>query len=114
MEFSCKVAGAKVVLVLGHEHCGAVKGAVDNVKLGNLTPMLANITPAVEHFSDYEGDRSSSNQEFVHMVAEQNVRLTVAGIRDRSPVLKDMEDQGEIKIVGAIYDMDTGLVSIIK
>lgn len=114
MEFSCKVAGAKLVLVLGHEHCGAVKGAVDDVKLGNLTPMLANITPAVEYFSEYEGDKSSKNQEFVHMVAEQNVRLTVSGIRKRSPVLKDMELQGKIKIVGAIYDMDTGLVSVFE
>lgn len=114
MEFSCKVAGAKLILVLGHEHCGAVKGAVDDVKLGNLTPMLANITPAVEHFADYEGDKNSKNQEFVHMVAEQNIRLTVSGIRERSPVLKDMELQGKIKIVGAIYDMDTGLVSVVE
>lgn len=114
MEFSCKVAGAKLVLVLGHEHCGAVKGAVDNVVLGNLTPMLANIRPAVEHFSDYEGEKSSTNQEFVHMVAEQNVRLTVAGIRERSPALKDLEAQGKIKIVGAIYDMDTGVVSMVQ
>lgn len=110
MEFACKVSGAKLVFVLGHEHCGAVKGAIDGVELGNITPMLANITPAVAHFADYEGDKSSNNEEFVDMVAEQNVRMTIENIRRHSPILKEMEADGEIKIVGGMYDMETGEV----
>lgn len=114
MEFGCKVAGAKLILVLGHEHCGAVKGAIDNVELGNLTSVLKNIRPAVEHFADYKGDKSSENEEFVHMVAEQNVRLNIAGIREKSPILSEMESKGEIKIIGGIYRMDTGTVTFIE
>lgn len=114
MEFGCKVAGAKLIVVLGHEHCGAVKGAIDNVELGNITAMLKNIRPAVEHFTDYEGDRSSANQEFVHMVSEQNVRLSIDDIREQSPILREMELNGEIKIVGGLYDMDTGEVTFIE
>lgn len=112
MEFACKVAGAKLVLVLGHEHCGAVKAAVDDVKLGNITPMLAKIRPAVEMVA-YEGERNSKNQEFVHMVSESNVRNTMAKIRTESPILKEMEDNGEIKIIGALYDMDNGKVNLL-
>ena len=81
MEFACKVSGARFILVLGHEHCGAVKGAVDSVKLGNITAMLEKIKPAVNSFSDYNGEKASSNTEFVHMVAKKNVQLSVAGIR---------------------------------
>jgi carbonic anhydrase len=110
MEFACRVSGSKLILVLGHEHCGAVKAAVDDVKLGNITPMLQNIRPAVETV-EYDGDRSSKNAEFVHMACESNVRRTIEQIRDRSPILKEMEDKGEIKIVGAVYDMDNGEVS---
>lgn len=113
MEFACKVSGSKLVLVLGHEHCGAVKAAVDDVKLGNITPMLAKIRPAVERV-DYTGDRTSGNPEFVHMVCESNVENTMAQIRINSPILKEMEDNGEIKIVGAIYDMDSGKVSFLE
>ena len=113
MEFGCKVAGSKLILVLGHEHCGAVKGAIDDVDLGNITPMLKNIRPAVEHFTAYEGDRSSENEEFVHMVAEKNVRLTIADIREESPILREMESKDEIKIVGGIYAMDSGTVTFI-
>ncbi len=109
MEFACKVSGSKLVLVMGHEHCGAIKAAVDDVKLGNITPMLQNIRPAVEGVK-YEGERSSENQEFVHMVAERNVLDNIDEIRDNSPILKEMEDNGEIKIVGAVYDMDNGKV----
>lgn len=114
MEFGCKVAGAKLILVLGHEHCGAVKGAIDNVELGNLTSLLKNIRPAVEHLTDYKGDKSSENEEFVHMVAEMNVRLNIAGIREKSPILGEMESKGEIKIIGGIYRMDTGTVTFIE
>jgi carbonic anhydrase len=113
MEFACKVSGSKLVLVMGHEHCGAVKSAIDDVKLGNITPMLAKIRPAVE-MVDYAGERNSRNQEFVHMVSESNVRNTIAKIRNESPILKEMEDQGEIKIMGALYDMDNGKVEFLK
>jgi carbonic anhydrase len=114
MEFACKVSGAKLVLVLGHEHCGAVRGAIDGVQLGNITPMLENIQPAVAHFADYEGDKSGTNDEFVHMVAEQNVRMTIDDIRAKSPILKQMETDGQIMIVGAMYDMNTGKVTFFE
>ncbi len=109
MEFACKVSGSKLILVMGHEHCGAVKAAVDNVKLGNITPMLQKIRPAVESVV-YDGERNAKNEEFVHMVCENNVRNTIAQIRINSPILKEMEDKGEIKIAGAVYDMDNGKV----
>jgi len=107
MEFACKVSGSKLILVMGHEHCGAVKAAVDDVKLGNITPMLAKIRPAVEAV-DYDGDRTSKNAAFVHMACESNVKNTIEQIRLQSPILKEMEEEGAIKIVGAVYDMDTG------
>ncbi|MCA9234469.1 MAG: carbonic anhydrase [Planctomycetales bacterium] len=114
MEFGCKVSGSKLILVLGHEHCGAISGAIDDVELGNITAMLANIRPAVDHFADYQGDKSSANEEFVHMVAEQNVRSTIAGIRKNSPILADMESNGQLKIVGGMYHMDTGTVTFFE
>lgn len=113
MEFGCKVAGAKVILVLGHEHCGAVKAAIDDVKLGNITAMLTKIKPAVDKV-EYQGDRTSSNPEFVHHVCESNVRNTIEQIRLKSPILKEMEDNGEIKIIGGIYDMDSGKVTFLE
>jgi len=113
MEFACKVSGSKLILVMGHEHCGAVKAAIDNVKLGNITPMLSKIRPAVDKV-EYSGDRTSKNQEFVHMVAESNVMSTIDQIRLKSPILKEMEENGEIRIVGGLYDMDNGVVTFIK
>lgn len=113
MEFGCKVSGSKVVLVLGHEYCGAVKAAIDDVKLGNITTMLSNIRPAVEK-TIYEGDRTSKNHEFVEKVCENNVLRTMEQIRLNSPILKEMEDNGEIKIVGGVYDMDSGKVSFME
>lgn len=114
MEFGCKVAGSKVILVMGHEHCGAVKAAVDDVKLGNITAMLTKIRPVVEKLSlSYNGDKTSKNPEFVHMVCEHNVKKTINDIREKSPILKEMEDNKEIKIVGAVYDMDTGKVDFL-
>jgi len=107
MEFACKVSGSKLILVMGHEHCGTVKAAVDDVKLGNITSMLQKIRPAVESV-EYDGERNSKNEDFVHMACESNVRNTINQIRLNSPILKEMEDNGEIKIVGAIYDMDNG------
>lgn len=109
MEFACKVSGSKLILVMGHEHCGAIKAAVDDVKLGNITPMLKKIRPAVESIV-YDGDRTSKNADFVHMACESNVKNTLNEIRMKSPILKEMEDKGEIKIVGAVYDMDNGKV----
>lgn len=108
MEFACKVAGAKVILVMGHQHCGAVKGAIDDVHLGNITSMLANIKPAVEMSHDYNGEKSSSNEGYVKHVAQNNVKNTLKNIRGQSPILKEMEDKGEIKIVGAFYTLRTG------
>lgn len=112
MEFGCKVSGAKVILVLGHEHCGAVKAAISDVKLGNITAMLKKITPNVAQTA-YQGDRTANNAEFVHLVCINNVLGTMTNIREKSPILKDMEDKGEIKIIGGVYDMDTGLVDFL-
>lgn len=109
MEFATKVSGSKLVLVMGHEHCGAIKSAIDDVKLGNITAMLSKIRPAVD-MVEYDGDRSSKNQSFVHDVSISNVKNTITNIRKNSPILNEMEQKGEIKIVGAVYDMDNGKV----
>ena len=114
MEFGCKVAGAKLILVMGHEHCGAVKAAIDDVELGNITAMLTKIKPAVELVSDFEGDKTSKNEAFVHAVCESNVKNTINQIRINSPILKEMEENGEIKIIGAVYDLDDGEVSFLE
>ncbi|HZW73250.1 MAG TPA: carbonic anhydrase family protein, partial [Caldimonas sp.] len=109
MEFACKVAGAKVVLVMGHTACGAIKGAIDNAELGNLTGLLAKIKPAVKA-TDYDGPRTTANDAYVDAVARTNVALTMADIRSRSGVLREMEAGGAIKIAGAMYDLQTGAV----
>jgi carbonic anhydrase len=109
MEFACKVAGAKVVLVMGHTACGAIKGAIDNVQLGNLTALLSKIRPAVSA-TDYTGDRSAKNYDFVDAVARKNVELTMENIHRRSAVLEDLEKSGAIKIVGAMYNLESGVV----
>jgi carbonic anhydrase len=90
MEFACKVAGSKVVLVMGHTACGAIKGAIDEVQLGNLTALLAKIRPAIEA-TQYKGERTAKNYAFVDAVARQNVSITIANIREKSPVLRDLE-----------------------
>lgn len=92
---------------MGHEHCGAVKAAIDDVQLGSITPMLEKIKPAVEAVA-YSGERNSKNEAFVHLVSESNVQNTLEKIKADSPILKEMADNGQIKIVGALYDMDTG------
>ena len=112
MEFACKVAGAKVVLVMGHTACGAIKGAIDNAQLGNLTQLLAKIRPAIEA-TQYQGDRSGKNYGFVDAVARKNVELTMADIHRRSPVLDEMEKSGAIRIAGAMYDLKTGRVDFL-
>ena len=109
MEFACKLAGAKVVLVMGHTACGAIKGAIDNAELGNLTGLLAKIKPAVEA-TTYTGERTSKNYAFVDAVARKNVEITMANIRKDSPVLAEMESNGAIKIAGAMYNLETGVV----
>ncbi len=113
MEFGCYVSGSRLILVLGHDHCGAVRGAIDGVELGNITPMLANIEPAVAYFDDYEGEKTTANDEFVQMVAEQNVRMTIDHIRAASPILKKMEADGQIQIVGGMYDLHSGQVRML-
>jgi carbonic anhydrase len=110
MEFGCKVSGAKLIVVMGHESCGAIKAAIDNVKLGNITAMLTKIQPAVARSQDFKGDKSSKNAEFVDYVAKNNVMMTIENIRKNSPILKEMEDKGEIKIIGAYYNLKTGEV----
>lgn len=112
MEFACKLAGAKVVLVMGHTACGAIKGAIDNAQLGNLTGLLAKILPAVDA-TTYTGERTASNYAFVDAVARKNVELTVADIRKGSPVLAELETSGAIKIAGAMYDLKTGVVEFL-
>src|SRR4029453_5378098 len=91
MEFACNVAGAKLVVVMGHTSCGAIKGACDHVQLGNLTGLLDKIQPAVEAVRDVPGERNSKNKKFVEAVSEANVRLTMARIHELSPVLRDLE-----------------------
>src|SRR5215510_4966037 len=109
MEFACKVAGAKVVLVMGHTSCGAIKGAIDKVQLGKLTGLLTKIRPAVEA-TRYQGERSAKSSDFVDAVARQNVESTMADIRRRSAVLAGLVNSGAVKIVGAMYRIETGLV----
>ncbi|MFP2996068.1 carbonic anhydrase family protein [Spongiivirga sp. MCCC 1A20706] len=113
MEFACKLAGTKVIVVLGHTACGAVKGACDDAKLGNLTALLSKIKPAVEAVKEPSNpaDRTSKNISFVNEVAEKNVHMTIDNIRKESPVLKEMEDMGQINIVGAMYDINDGKVT---
>jgi carbonic anhydrase len=110
MEFACKVAGAKLVLVMGHTSCGAVKGACDQVQMGNLTGLLEKIRPAVEAVRDVPGERNSKNSQFVEAVAETNVRLTVERIRELSSILREMESAGQIKLAGCVYELETGRV----
>jgi carbonic anhydrase len=109
LEFACAVAGAKVVLVMGHTACGAIKGAIDGAQLGNLTGLLDKIKPAVKA-TDFEGERTSKNGEFVDAVARTNVQLTISAIRERSEVLAGLEKAAKIKIVGSMYRLAGGRV----
>ena len=113
MEFATKVSGSKLVLVLGHQSCGAVKAAIDDVQLGNITPMLTKIKPAIDRSEDFKGEKSTENPEFVAHVCENNVINTIAEIREKSPIMKEMEEKGEIKIVGAVYSLSTGEVEFL-
>lgn len=113
LEYGCKISKAKVALVLGHSNCGAVKGACDGVDIGNLSTLLSRIRPAMEQ-TEESGDRSSANLEFVNRVSRQNVLLMIESVRKGSPILKEMEQQGEILVAGAIYDVSTGLVEFLS
>jgi carbonic anhydrase len=113
MEYACAVAGCKVVLVLGHTACGAVKGAIDDVVMGNLTGLLARIKPAISA-TNYEGEKSSKNASYVGAVAHTNVVLGLAEIRRRSPVLEELEKKGSIQITGAMYDVANGVVEFLR
>ena len=114
IEYGCKVAGSKLVFVLGHQSCGAVKAACDGVELGNITAMLSNIKPAVtKSIKEVEGKKDSSNKEFVAKTVENNVLLTIERIRKNSSILADLESIGEIKIIGGVYSLETGKVNIL-
>jgi len=112
MEFGCAAVGAKAIVVVGHTACGAIKGAIDDVDLGNLTGLLARIKPAVTA-TKFDGDKSSKNPAYVDAVAETNVGIAVTNIRRRSPILDDLEKKGSISIVGAMYDLATGGVKFL-
>ena len=111
MEFACKVAGSKIIIVLGHTKCGAVKGACDHVEMGNLTALLTKIRPAVDDENTVKENRTSGNSEFVEKVATINVYRTAKAIMERSPILKEMIEKGEIGIAGGTHDITTGEVT---
>lgn len=108
MEFACKVAGSKLIVVLGHTKCGAVKGACDHVEMGNLTELLSKLQPAVYEEQQTKEERSSKNPDFVENVAQINVKRTVKSILQRSHILAEMIESGEIGIIGAMYNVETG------
>jgi carbonic anhydrase len=114
LEFACAAAGAKLIVVLGHTECGAVKGACDDVVLGNLTLTLSNIKQAVKAVPGYDSNRNSKNKQFVQAVADKHVELTVERIRQRSPLLWGMIDSGKIGLVGAMYDVHSGKVTFME
>jgi carbonic anhydrase len=114
LEFATRVAGAKVILVLGHTDCGAIKGACDGVKIGNLTHTLSNLTPALYAVRNVDGPRNAGNKKFVDAVAQANVELNVQALVDRSFVLRELVEAGRLKIVGGIYDLQSGRVSFLE
>lgn len=114
LEFACKVSGAKLIAVIGHSNCGAIKGAVDDVQLGNLTGLLGKIKPAMDSVPPDVQPRTSKNYKFVDEVSEANVRLVMQQIRDRSPILREMLDRGQIGLVGGIYDLSSGKVNFFE
>ncbi len=111
IEFATKVSGAKLILIMGHTNCGAIKSAVDNVQLGNITAMLSNIKPAVESVTGVAGEKTSKNKNFVEAVAKQNVLLASKTVTDKSSIVKGMVDAGQVVIAGCMYDLDSGAVT---
>ena len=112
MEFACKVSGAKLILVLGHSNCGAIKGAVDNVELGKLTGLLDKIKPAESQVPNDVQPRTSKNDDFVQKTADANVRMVMQQIRERSAILREMLDAGTIALEGGMYNLATGEVHL--
>ena len=110
MEFGCKAAGSKLIVIMGHSSCGAVKGACDHIELGNLTGLLNKIQPAIDAV-DEDGEKSSSNANFVQKVAEKNIEIAIQQLKEKSTVLKEMLEGGKIGLVGAMYSIDTGEVT---
>ncbi|MEI8145298.1 MAG: carbonic anhydrase [Alphaproteobacteria bacterium] len=113
LEFATKVAGSKLIVVLGHTQCGAIKGAIDNVKLGNLTAMLTHFKPAVDAVTNIPGPRTSANHDLVDAVCERHARLTAELLLARSPVLKELVDGGQLRVVAALHNLDTGAVKLL-
>ncbi len=113
MEFACKLAGTKLIVVLGHTSCGAIKGACDHAEMGNLTKLIQKIAPAVNAVAEPKDEslRNSGNLDFVDEVSKKNVELTIERIHNESPILSEMEKNGEIKIIGAMYDITSGEVN---
>lgn len=114
LEYGCKVSGAKVIVVLGHEHCGAIKSAIQDVELGNITQLLTKIKPAIESVDDFNGEKVYNNLAYMEAVTHANIYLTIENIRKESQILREMEENGEIKIVGAEYQMETGKVNFLE
>lgn len=114
LEFGTKVAGSKLIAIIGHTKCGAIYGACDNVKLGNLTGLLDKIKPAIDTVPDSIQPRNSKNPQFLEMVTEANVRVAMKQLRDESPILREMIDKGEIGLVGGLYDISTGKVTFFE
>lgn len=113
MEFACKIAGSKLIVVLGHTNCGAIIGACDDIKLGHLTTLVNKIKPSIEIETYTQSERNGKNIKFVENVSVNNVKLTVEGIRRRSPILSEMETEKKIKIIGGMYDVETGIVKFL-
>jgi carbonic anhydrase len=114
MEFACKVAGSKLLVVLGHTKCGAIKGACDGVQLGNLTTLLNMVQPSVYLEQTVRERRSGDNPEFVDKVTQIHVRRSVEGVVERSPVLREMIERGQVGLIGAVYDVETGAVEFLE
>ena len=110
MELACKIAGSKLIVVLGHTKCGAIEGACNNIEFGHITALLSKIKPAIEKETQTTTNRDGNNKQFIQNVTENNVFITVAKIREQSSILNDMELSGQIKIVGGLHDIDTGQV----
>lgn len=114
MEYACKESGAKLLIVMGHQHCGAVKAAIINFKLGNITGLLQKIKPALEKSADFKGEKSVKNDAYFDEVCLNNVLVSINQIKAQSPILKEMADKGEIRIVGALYELNTGIVKFLE
>jgi len=114
MEYATKVVGTKVILVLGHTKCGAVSGACDNVELGNITALLNKIKPAIERESSFNENRTSKNGDFVNKVTEINVRMVMERVTEQSEIINEMEKEGKVRIIGGVYDVDSGKVEFFK